>query len=212
LALLGDLEKAPDVFTQPRPGAVELPPGEYFWGARANDRILVRLGFDPERSIRVDLWWNTVIGAPAITLCIGLYPESVEFGELLGNGFNHPEFHQKGFGTLVVNTAIQSLQSICPPATWIEGVLLNTEEDELAVEERNRLAVYRRIFWSRFGLDFFSLGPKKEIHLRGTVGALRRFVLDRSRTSFHASFRWRASAARDLSSLNHVDGGRRKYL
>lgn len=155
------------------PGAVELRPGEYFWGARANDRILIRLGFDPERRIRVDLWWNTVIGAPAITLCIGLYPESVEFGELLGNGFNHPEFHQKGFGTLVVNTAIQSLQSICSPATWIEGVLLNTEEDGLAVEERNRLAVYRRIFWSRFGLDFFSPGPQKEIHLRGTVGALK---------------------------------------
>jgi len=154
-------------------GTTELRPGEYFWGACATDRVLVRLVFAPERNIQVDLWWNTVIGAPAIRLCVGLYPDSVEFGELLGNGFNHPQFHQKGYGTLVVNTAIQSLQSSCSPDTRIEGVLLNVEEADLCVEERNRLAEYRHIFWSRFGLDFVTLGPQEETHLRGTVGALK---------------------------------------
>lgn len=154
-------------------GKAELRPGEYFWGACAADRILVRLVFAPDRNIQVDLWWNTVIGASVIRLCVGLYPDSVEFGELLGNGFNHPQFHQKGYGTLVVNTAIQSLQSTCPPDMRIEGVLLNMDEEELSVEDRNRLAKYRHIFWSRFGFGFVTLGPQEETHLRGTVGALK---------------------------------------
>ncbi|MGA2706803.1 MAG: hypothetical protein ACLQJ0_28730 [Steroidobacteraceae bacterium] len=154
-------------------GKPELRPGEYFWGACAADRILVRLMFAPDRNIQVDLWWNTVIGAPVIRLCVGLYPDSVEFGELLGNGFNHPQFHQKGYGTLVVNTAIQSLQASCSPAMRIEGVLLNVEEEDLSAEERNRLAKYRHIFWSRFGLGFVTSGPQEETHLRGTVGALK---------------------------------------
>jgi hypothetical protein len=154
-------------------GTAGLRPGEYFWGACAADRILVRLVFAPDRNIQVDLWWNTVISASVIRLCVGLYPDSVEFGELLGNGFNHPQFHQKGYGTLVVNTAIQSLQSTCPPDMRIEGVLLNMDEEELSVEDRNRLAKYRHIFWSRFGFGFVTLGPQEETHLRGTVGALK---------------------------------------
>jgi hypothetical protein len=153
--------------------APELRPGEYFWGARAHDRIAVRLVFVPERSIQVGLWWNSVTGAPPITLGIGLYPYAVEFGELLGNGFNHPKFHQRGFGTLVVNTAIQALQATCSAAMPIEGVLLNIEEEGLAAETRNKLQEYRRIFWSRFGMGLLSLGPQAETHLCGTVGALK---------------------------------------
>jgi hypothetical protein len=149
-----------------------LQAGEYFWGARAKDRLLMRLLFVPDQKVQVDLWWITLIGAPQITLCIGLYRHSVEFGELLGNGFNHPKFHQKGFGTLLVNTAIQALQSICTPATRVEGVLSNTEEDGLSAEVRNRLAENRRIFWSRFGVRLVAQEPGEEVYLRGTVGNL----------------------------------------
>ena len=149
-----------------------LRPGEYFWGARAKDRLWVSLIFIPDQKIQVDLWWNTLIGAPVVTLCFGLYPHSVEFGELSGNGFNRPQFHQKGFGTLAVNTAIQALQLICSPNTRIEGLLSNTEEDGLPTEERNKLAEERRIFWSRFGVHLIAQGPLNDIYLCGTVGAL----------------------------------------
>jgi hypothetical protein len=138
----------------------------------APEPLWVSLNFIPHQKIQVDLWWNTLIGAPVVTLCFGLYPHSVEFGELLGNGFNHPQFHQKGFGTLAVNTAIQALQMICSPTTRIEGLLSNTEEDGLPAEERNRLAEERRLFWSRFGVRLFAQGPLNDIYLCGTVGTL----------------------------------------
>jgi hypothetical protein len=152
--------------------APALRPGQYFWGALAKDRLWVSLIFIPDQKIQVDLWFNTLIGAPVVTLCFGLYPHSVEFGELLGNGFDRPQFHQKGFGTLAVNTAIQALQLICSPNTRIEGLLSNTEEDKLPAEERNRLAGERRIFWSRFGVRLIAQGPLDDIYLCGTVGAL----------------------------------------
>ena len=150
-----------------------LQAGEYFWGASAKDKLVVRLLFVPDQKVQVDLWWITLIGAPQITLCVGLYTHSVEFGELLGNGFNHPQFHQKGFGTLLVNIAIQALQSVCAPATRVEGVLSNTEEDGLSIEMRKRLTESRRIFWSRFGVSLVGQEPREEkIYLRGTVGDL----------------------------------------
>jgi hypothetical protein len=152
--------------------ASALRPGQYSWGALANDRLWVSLIFIPDQKIQVDLWWNTVIGTPAVTLCFGLYAHSVEFGELSGNGFNRPQFHQKGFGTLAVNTAIQALQLICPPTSRIEGLLSNTEEDGLPSDDRNRLAEERCIFWSRFGVALIAQGPLNDIYLCGTVGAL----------------------------------------
>jgi hypothetical protein len=160
------------ISTCPSHDAPDLKPGEYFWGARAKDRLWVRLIFVPDQKIQVDLWWNTLIGPPVITLSFGLYPDSVEFGELLGNGFNCPQFHQKGFGTLAVNTAIQALHLICSPATRIEGLLSNTEEEVLPTEERKRLAEERRLFWSRFGVGLIAQGPLNDIYLCGTVGTL----------------------------------------
>ena len=149
-----------------------LPPGRYFWGAHAKDRLWVSLNFVPHQKMQVDMWWNSFVCAPVVTLCFGLYPHSVEFGELLGNGFNHPQFHQKGFGSLAVNTAVQALQSVCSPATRIEGLLSNTEEDGLPTGDKNRLAKERRFFWSRFGVGLIPQGPLNDIYLCGTVGAL----------------------------------------
>jgi hypothetical protein len=150
-----------------------LLPGQYYWGARARARLLLGIVFVPERKIEVDLWWNTVTGPPEIRLCLGLYAHAVEFGELSGNGFDHPQFHQRGFGTLVVNTAIQALQSVYAPETSIEGVLSNTAERRLSPEQRGRLAQERRAFWTRFGVGFYTPGASDELHLCGTVGALR---------------------------------------
>jgi hypothetical protein len=158
--------------TRAAPNSLVLRPGRYFWGARAKDRLWVSLIFIPDQKIQVDLWWNTLIDPPAVTLCFGLYTHSVEFGELSGNGFDRPQFHQKGFGTLAANTAIQALQLICSPNTSIEGLLSNTIEDKLPAEERSRLAEERRIFWGRFGAGLIAQGPFNEIYLCGTVGAL----------------------------------------
>lgn len=155
------------------PGACSLLPGKHYWGARARERLLLGIAFVPQRKLEVDLWWNRLTGLPEIRLCLGLYPHSVEFGELSGNGFNHPQFHQRGFGTLVVNTAIQALQTICEPGTAIEGVLSNTDEQRLAPEQRSRLAEDRRVFWSRFGVRFYAQGSADELHLCGSVGVLR---------------------------------------
>jgi hypothetical protein len=157
------------------PGAAVpgLLPGKHYWAARARAQLLLGIDFAPERKLEVDLWWNQWTGAPEIRLCLGLYPSSVEFGELSGNGFNHPQFHQRGFGTLLVNTAIQALQRIVAPETSIEGVLSNTEEQQLAPEQRSRLAACRRAFWSRFGVGFYVPPATDALHLCGSVGALR---------------------------------------
>lgn len=157
---------------RPGEGPDRLLPGQYYWGARARERLLLGLVFVPEQRIEVDLWWHRLNGAPEIRLCFGLYPQSVEFGELSGNGFDHPQFHHRGFGTLVVNTAIQALQASCAPATPIEGALSNLAEQRLAPEERGLLAQQRRDFWRRFGAEFYALEGSEELHLCGSVGAL----------------------------------------
>jgi hypothetical protein len=162
----------PGVVIPPGEGPAGLLPGKYYWGARVREQLLLEITFVPEQKIEVDLWWNTMTGPPEIKLCLGLYPHSVEFGELSGNGFDHPQFHHRGFGTLVVNTAIQALQSSCVPATPIEGVLANLEEQRLSPEQRSRLAEERRVFWSRFGVGFYAPGAPDELNLCGTVGAL----------------------------------------
>jgi GNAT superfamily N-acetyltransferase len=164
--------RLPGTALQPDGRFGALLPGRYYWGARARERLLLGIVFVPERNIEVDLWWNTVTGPPEIRLCLGLYAHSVEFGELSGNGFDHPQFHQRGFGTLVVNTAIQALQSVYAPDTPIEGVLSNTAERRLSLEERARLAQERLAFWTRFGVGFYAAGAPDELHLCGTVGAL----------------------------------------
>jgi hypothetical protein len=137
------------------------------------ERLLLGIVFVPEQKIEVDLWWNTSTGPPEVKLCLGLYPHAVEFGELSGNGFDHPQFHHRGFATLVVNTAIQALKSSCAPATPIEGVLSNLAEQRLAREQRDRLAPERRAFWSRFGVGFSLSEAPQELNLCGTVGALQ---------------------------------------
>jgi hypothetical protein len=162
----------PEAVIRPGEGPLGLLPGTYYWGARARARLLLAVVFVPEQKIEVDLWWNTLTGPPEIKLCLGLYPHSVEFGELSGNGFDHPQFHHRGFGTLVVNTAIQALQSSCAPATPIEGLLSNLEEQRLPPEQRAKLAQERRAFWGRFGVDFYAPEAAEELNMCGTVGAL----------------------------------------
>jgi len=147
-------------------------PGSRYWSARAQDRICVRLQFIPASKIDVALWWNHRDGNPDVQLTFGLYDGSVELGMLVGNGFDAPALHRRGFGTLLVNTAVQALKSVCAPSERVHGLLSNTAEHELPAERRLALEANRRAFWRRFGLDVVALGDPPLDYLRGDVGGL----------------------------------------
>jgi hypothetical protein len=152
---------------------VGLLPGSRYWQARAENRICVRLQFVPAGKIDVALWWNRAGGNPDVQLIFGLYDGSVELGMLVGNGFDAPGLHQRGFGTLLVNTAVQALKSVCAPQERVHGLLSNTAEQQLPAERRLVLEANRRAFWRRFGLDVVALGDPPLDYLRGDVDGLR---------------------------------------
>ncbi len=180
-------------------GSLLLTPGFRYWQRRAHNRIGIRLGFIPANRIEVCIWWNRSSGiggiagevgtgsevgaganpeaaaaqSPDVQLIFGLYEESVELGMLTGNGFDAPGFHRQGFGTLLVNTAVQALQSVCPEPMLVHGLLSNTAESALTAERRRELEANRRAFWRRFGLDVLTLGDPPLDYLRGRVGGLK---------------------------------------
>ncbi len=151
----------------------ELTPGAWYWHGQAQDRVCVRLLIHPESRIDVGIWWNRNSGPADVHLLFGLYRDSVELGCLTGNGFNAPGFHRLGFGTFVVNIAVQALQALRVAPTIVEGVLSNTDEFGLEPEERLRLEANRRAFWRRFGLDVVADGDPPLDYLRGHVGEMR---------------------------------------
>lgn len=147
-------------------------PGTYFWRAQAKDSIVVRVIFAPNCKIEVGIWWNNASKFPDVRLYVGLYKNSVEFGELTGSGFDSP-LHQKGFGTLAVNTAIQVLQQVYPSGFRVEGTLLYTQESDLNEERQQELANLRRAFWTKFGLKTILAGiDNTQIFMRGVIGKL----------------------------------------
>jgi hypothetical protein len=151
-----------------------LAPGARYWQTQARDRVCARLLFAPADRIEVDVWWNRnpAGGRPDVELIFGLYGRSVELGSLQGNGFDRPELHRSGFGTFVVNIAIQALQAACDPELPVGGVLSNTAEAGLEPERRLRLEAGRREFWRRFGLQVVSRGDPPLDYLHGRVGDL----------------------------------------
>jgi len=153
-----------------RPDA--LAPGAWFWQAQARDRVWVRLLLVPGSKIDVGIWWNRLARNADVQLVFGLYGDSVELGCLTGNGFDAPGFHRLGFGTFAVNIAVQALQAACPPSVAVAGVLSNTTEAGLALEQRAPLEANRRAFWRRFGLEVVTRGEPPLDYLRGRVGAL----------------------------------------
>lgn len=148
-------------------------PGASYWQGSVNDQLTVRLLLVPRSRIAVDLWWNRCGGLADVQLVFGLYGDSVELGSLTGNGFDAPAFHRMGFGTLAVNVGVQALQAVCRPQVLVHGVLSNTAEESLPVEQRAPLEAGRRAFWRRFGLDVVDRGSPPMDYLRGNVGALR---------------------------------------
>ncbi len=153
--------------------AITLLPGSRYWESRSENRICVRLVFVPAGKIDVALWWNRSGGNPDVQLIFGLYHESVELGMLVGNGFDAPGLHRRGFGTLLVNTAVQALKSVCAPHERVHGLLSNTAEYQLPAERRLTLEANRRAFWRRFGLDVVTLGDPPLDYLHGDVAGLR---------------------------------------
>lgn len=149
-----------------------LTPGFWYWSDKAKDSVCVRLLFTPGSRIEVGVWWNRAGGSADVQLVFGLYGDSVELGMLNGNGFDTPRFHRMGFGTLLVNTAIQALKAICPPSMLVHGVLSNTAEAGLPPERRLALEGNRRAFWLRFGLGVVALGNPPLDYLRGNVGGM----------------------------------------
>ena len=151
-----------------------LKPGRYqFQCAGLAEQVLsMCLLFLPNELLQVDLWCGVRQGPANVTLSFGLYNHSVEFGELLGNGFDSPAHHRKGFGTLVVNTAIQAIQAIYLPHARIEGILSNVAEQSLPEQAQARLTSSRREFWRRFGLNVIE-GEECIDELHGLVRHLK---------------------------------------
>jgi len=152
---------------------LRLAPGAWYWSARTQDELVVRVLLVPRSRVQVDLWWNRRGGEADVQLVCGLYGDSVEMGALSGNGFDAPRFHRLGFGTLAVNVGLQAVQSVCAPSVLVHGVLSNTAEESLPPERQAALAEARRAFWRRFGLDVVSRGSPPLDYLRGTVGGLQ---------------------------------------
>jgi len=155
-------------------GAVpRIPAGKYYWQAREHDLLTVRVCIVPHSRIGVDLWWNRVGGPADIQALFGIYESSVELGSLRGNGYDTPAFHRRGFGTFVVNTAVQALQACADPGLHVHGVLSNTHEYSLPPEQRATLDHNRAQFWRRFGLEVVCRGSPALDYLRGSVGSMR---------------------------------------
>jgi hypothetical protein len=152
---------------------LKLAPGAYYWQARADDELAIRLRVGPRSRVEVDIWWNRRGDDSDIQLVCGIYGDSVEIGSLTGNGFDAPCLHRAGFGTLAVNIGVQALQAVCRPSLLVHGVLSNTTEEALTPEQRNPLETSRRVFWRRFGLDVVARGSPPMDYLRGNVGGLR---------------------------------------
>lgn len=148
-----------------------LQPGQYVWQHAGPPWIRICLLFVPSQVLEVKIAVQRAQGYD-IRLSFGMCHDTVEFGELVGNGFDRPDLHRKGFGTLAVNIALQAIRSICPPAMRIEGLLSNVDEVGLPLAERNRLAANRRAFWRRFGVSVIT-NRQGEDHLDGAVGDLR---------------------------------------
>jgi len=148
-----------------------LRPGQYVWEHAVPPSIRIHLLFVPRQVLEVRIAIQRALGHD-IRLSFGLCHDTVEFGELVGNGFDQPALHRKGFGTLAVNVALQAIQSICPPTMRIEGVLSNVDEAHLPMGERQRLAESRRAFWRRFGVSVIE-SQEGEDRLDGAVGDLR---------------------------------------
>jgi hypothetical protein len=147
--------------------------GRWAWAAQQRDRLALDLRVVPGNRIEVGLWWNREGGRPDVQLIFGLYRHAVELGSLRGNGFDAPAFHHAGFGTLLVNTAVQALQRHCEPPLRVEGVLSNTDELSLPEAQRLRLEEGRRAFWRRFGLQIVARGTPPLDYLSGRIADLR---------------------------------------
>jgi len=151
--------------------AQALRPGQYVWEHSGTPPIRIHLLFVPCQVVEVRIAVHRAQGHD-IRLSFGLCHDTVEFGELVGNGFDRPALHRKGYGTLAVNVALQAIQSICPPCTRIKGVLSNVDEAHLPLDQRHTLAENRRAFWRRFGVSVITNWEGAD-HLDGAVGDLR---------------------------------------
>ena len=98
--------------------ALVLRPGVLRWFGGRGDRLAIRFCFRPKEKLDIGLWWNSEARQPDVRLICGLYPDWVEFGSLLGNGFDQPALQGRGFGTL----AVQSVFNLDPP--MIMGTVL----------------------------------------------------------------------------------------
>ena len=144
--------------------------GTWYWDKAADGaRLIVRLIWNPGDRIEVGIFCDRLAGHGDVQLIFGLYRNSVELGSLRGNGFNAPQRHQAGFGTLAVNVAIQALKVACNPRMPIDGVLSNTDEFGLPADRRAVLDEQRRGFWRRFGLDVVSSADAGMDYLHGRV-------------------------------------------
>jgi len=156
-----------------RPASAVFAAGVWTWQSQEQDRMRVRLQVVPSSRIEVGIWWNRDAGPADVRLIFGLYPGAVELGSLSGNGYDTPDRHRRGFGTLAVNVAVQALQARCAPQLPVRGVLSNTDEDGLPAAQRARLQADRAAFWRRFGLDVVARGAPPLDYLEGRVAGLR---------------------------------------
>ena len=158
---------------QGRQGAAGGEPGAWYWQVRARDMLTARVLVAPRNRIAVDLWWNRCGGNADVQLVFGLYEDAVEFGSLTGNGFDAPQFHRAGFGTLAMNIGVRALRVACAPEMAVHGVLSNTAEESLPRAQREPLEHARRAYWRRFGLEVHAHGEPPLDYLRGSVADLR---------------------------------------
>jgi len=138
----------------------------YCWESGTNDPVRVRLDFQPGYKLDVDVWWRSKEASPSLRLWVQLQHQSARFGDLTGNGHGS-RLHRKGFGTFAVNVAVQVLQAIYDGDAPVTGMLSNPSDP---TDQKARLEIARRMFWSQFGL---TVSPGHYEQLVGTVGGLR---------------------------------------
>jgi hypothetical protein len=144
------------------------------WFGGRGDRLAIRFCFRPKEKLDIGLWWNSEARQPDVRLICGLYPDWVEFGSLLGNGFDQPALQGRGFGTLAVNLAVEGLQALCPAQMRAEGLLSNVAEHDLDGAQRRQLESNRRAFWQRFGFRAERDDAEQFEYIVARVGDLRR--------------------------------------
>jgi hypothetical protein len=154
--------------------ALAIRPGTLHWSAGGRDRLALRFCFRPQEKIELGLWWNSEAKQPDVRLICGLSADRIEFGSLLGNGFDQPALQGRGFGTLAVNLAIEALQALFPAHLRTEGLLSHVAEDRLPAQERERLEDNRRAFWRRFGFRIQRDAPTEPEYISARVGELMR--------------------------------------